>query len=219
MIKKIKLEVKTRDKGEKANKTRNEGFIPAVLYGAGKDALNLKIVKNDFIRQYALAGESTLIDLAIDGQAPVKALVKDVQKNVVRDTIAHVDFYRVDMKKKIEVEIPLNLIGEAKAVKELGGTLVKNMESIEVRCLPGDLIEKIDIDLSVLRTFDDYIRVKDVKLSSDFEVSNNPDDVIAHVMEPQAEEVFAAAPAAEGEAKEEKEEEKTEKTEEKKRGK
>ncbi len=209
MIRKVKLEAQSRGKEEKAKKTRAEGFIPAVLYGTGGDVQGLKIVQRDFIRLYSHIGEANLIDLAIDGKEGIKVLIKDAQKDPVRDSIIHIDFYRVDMKKRIEVEIPLNFIGEAKAVKELGGTLVKNMESIDVKCLPGDLIEKIDIDLSALITFDDYVRVKDVNLSSDLEVINHPEDVIAHVMAATVEkEEEKPAETAEGKEKEEKKEEK-----------
>jgi large subunit ribosomal protein L25 len=206
MIKQVKLEVKSRDKGERAQQTRAEGYIPAVLYGAETDARNLKVVKNEFIRLYAQVGEANLVDLAIDGEDAVKVLIKDVQKDPVRDSIIHVDFYRVNMKNKIDVEIPLNFIGEARAVKELGGTLVKNMESIEVKCLPGNLIEKIDIDLSSLNTFDDYVRVKDVSLSSDFEIINHPEEVIVHVMAAEVEK--EPEPKAEEAAEEEKKEDK-----------
>jgi large subunit ribosomal protein L25 len=209
MVKEIKLDVQTRvEKDGKAKKIRKDGFIPAVIYGSGMAVRNLKVKQRDFEQIFALAGEANLIDLAIDGQETIKAIIKDVHIDPIRDKIVHADFYKVDMKKEIEVEVPLNFIGEAKAVKELDGILVKNIDGIEIKCLPGNLIEKIEVNLSILETFADAIRVKDLKLPSDIEVMNQPEDLVVHVIEPQKEEdPVVEEEKVEGEEGEEKKEE------------
>lgn len=217
MVKEIKLDVQARtEKKGQAKKIRTNGFIPAVLYGPGMVTHNLKVKRHDFEQVFALAGESHLIDLAIDGKETVKVIIKDIHRNPIKDEIIHADFYKVDMKKKIEVEIPLHFIGEAKAVKELGGTLVKNIDSLEVKCLPGDLIDKFDIDLSVLETFDDFIRVRDLNLPSTLEIIYQPESLVAHVVEPRVEEEVVEEEVIEEEEKEAGAEAGEEKAEEKK---
>jgi len=188
MPKEIKLEaiIRTKENG-KEGKIRKDGLIPAVLYGPGLDNINLKIKKIDFERIFALAGESSLIDLMISKEKPVKVLIKEVQKDPLKDAIIHVDLYQVDMNKKITTEIPLHFIGESVAVKELGAVLVKNINNVEVECLPGDLISHIDVDLSVLKNFHDAIKTNDLKLPAGMKLVNETNDIVANVIEPKAE--------------------------------
>ncbi|MFA5753972.1 MAG: 50S ribosomal protein L25 [Patescibacteria group bacterium] len=169
-------------------------FIPAVLYGKGIKNQSLKIKKADFDRAFSAAGESNLIDLAIDGQS-VKVLVKDTQHDVLKHSFTHADFYQVNMKEKVNAEIPLHFIGEAKAIKELGGTLMKDLTILEVECLPSDLVDHIDVDISVLNTFDDIIRVNDVTLPKGMVLVHHTNEVIAAVKEPKIEEEPVATPA------------------------
>ena len=196
----LTLKIKSRkNKNKQTNKLRQVGKIPAVLYGAGKEPISVIVNFHDFTKVYEQAGESSIIDLELDNEPAIKALIKDTQKHPLQDTIRHADFYRVDMNKPIEVEIPLIFNGEANAEKKLGGTLVKNYDSLPVRCLPGDLVEKIDIDISGLETFTDRIRIKDLKLPEKIEILPEMEETIAHVLEPRVE----AEPVAEEEAGEE----------------
>ncbi|MFH1661866.1 MAG: 50S ribosomal protein L25 [Candidatus Falkowbacteria bacterium] len=184
MSKEIKLSAKSRDiKKEDSRKTRTEGFIPAVIYGHGTENQNIKVKKNDFEKTFDLAGESNLIDLSIDENPSIKIIVKDVQREGVRGTLLHADFYQVDMSQKITTEIPLNFIGDSKAIRELGGMLVKGMDSIEVECLPGDLVDHIDIDLSKIDSFDDVIKISDLNVPKSMSLLGNVDDLIASVAE------------------------------------
>lgn len=172
--------------------------IPAVLYGKGVDNQNLRMRKNDFDKTFAVAGESNLIDLDF-GTGAVKVLVKDLQRDVLKNTISHVDFYQVNMKEKINAEIPLHFVGEAKAVKELGGTLIKDINALEVECLPGDLVDHIDVDISVLATFADAIHVNDLALPNGLTLVHHTNEMVAQVMEPKIEEE-PVAPVAEAAA-------------------
>jgi len=202
MTKEIKLEaqIRTKENG-KPKKIRSQDFIPAVLYGPGADNKNLKIKKIDFERVFSQAGESSLIDLTISKEKPVKVLVKEVQKDPLKDKIIHIDLYQVDMNKKITTEIPLHFIGESAAVKELGAVLVRDIDSVEVECLPGNLVSHLDVDLSVLKNFHDAIKINDLKLPAGMELVNETNDIVVNVIEPKAEveEVPAAAIPAEGE--------------------
>ncbi|MDP2753472.1 MAG: 50S ribosomal protein L25 [Nitrospirota bacterium] len=212
MTNELKLAAKIRaEKNGKAKKVLAAGYVPAVIYGSDMENMNLKIKKHDFERAYEIAGESNLIKLAIAGGEPMKVIIKDIQRSGVKNGIIHADFYKVDMKKKISVEIPLNFTGEAKAVKELGGTLVKNLDAVEVECLPGDIIKEIEVDLTKLETFDDVIKLSDLKMPADIELASQDDLVVASVLKPRAEEEVkeeAPAPAEAAPAKEGEEEKK-----------
>lgn len=189
----IKLSAQLREKKERLN----PDFMFGVLYGKGVENKNIKIKKSDFNKVFSEAGESNLIDLDL-GAESVKVLVKDTQRDIVKNFFTHVDFYQVNMKEKITTEIPLHFIGEAKAIKELGGTLMKDMDSLEVECLPSDLVDHIDVDISVLKTFDDAIRVNDLTLPKGLALVHHTNEMIAAVKEPKIEEepVVAEAEAA-----------------------
>lgn len=200
MTKEIKLEAQLRDeKNGNVNNIRSGGFLPANVYGSGMENKNIKIKALNFNKVFAVAGESHLIDLEISGSDPLKVLVKDVQEDPVRGNVIHVDFYQVDMNKKITAEISLDFIGESKAVKELGGTLIKSLDSVEVKCLPGDLADKIKVDLSSLNNFHDSIKAGDLKLPAGMELAGQADETIITVLEPVKEEEKEEAPVEAGE--------------------
>lgn len=186
MVKTIKLEATLREeKQRESSALRRSGIIPAVLYGPKEKNINIKVKRQDVEKMFAHHDGSGLVDLCIDGAEPIKTIIKDQQVDAAKNKIIHLDFYKVNMKNKIDVEVPLHFINESKAVKELGGMLMKNIETLEVKCLPTEMLDKIDIDLSVLATFNDHIKVGDLKLPANFEVINHPKDVIAHVIEPK----------------------------------
>lgn len=212
----IKLDAQTRA-DEKMKDVRAEGLIPAVMYGAGTEAKSLKVKSGELNKVFSQAGESTLVNLSIDGKAPVKVIIKDIQKDALKNYITHVDFYTIDMTHKIEVEIPLHFVGEARAVKELGGTLLKGLETIHVRCLPGDLIDFIEVDISGLNDFESTVRVSDLKIPANMEVINQESQTIATVDMPRSAkqelgegETAEAGEAATEEKKEDKKEAKAE---------
>lgn len=189
MTTKIQLNAQARSEDNgKASQVRTSGFIPAVIYGFGKTNQNVKVKKHDFEKAFAVAGEFNLLDLSIGEASPVKVIIKDVQRDGLSSAVIHIDFYQVDMAKKITAEIPLNFIGESKAVKELGGTLVKNMAAVEVECLPGDLVSNIDVDISVLANFDQFIRLHDLVLPRGVELAQETNEVVIGVVETKAEE-------------------------------
>ncbi len=194
----LKLQAEKRIDNEKIA----ADYIPAVVYGKGITNQSLKLKRVDFEKIFSVAGESNLINLDF-GAGPVKVLVKEIQRDVLKYTFTHVDFYQVNMKEKITTEIPFHFIGESKAVKELGGMLMKEINEIEVECLPNDLVDHLDIDISILATYEDVIKIGDLVLPTGFRLTHNhPSDVVAVVVEPKAviEEIkpeVAAAPAVE----------------------
>lgn len=164
---------------EKAEDVRMSGKIPAVVYGPGVEPVSLSIAYNEFSKLYNEAGESTLIDLAIDGAKSAKVLIQDVQYDPLTQRTRHVDFRQIRMDQEIETAVELVFVGVAPAVKELSGTLVTPASEINIKCLPDKLLTTFEVDLSVLKTFDDVIYVKDLKLPEGVVSMDSPDTVIA----------------------------------------
>lgn len=195
------LKAKTRESvGKQVKKLREQDLIPAVLYGQDVKNQNLAVKKNEFLKIYDQAGTSSLVDLQIDEAKPVKILIHDYQIDPRTDKIIHVDFYQIKEGKKITTEFELEFIGEAPAVKEFGGILVKSFDEVEIECLPQDLekIESIQVDLSVLKTFSDAIHIKDLKVPEGVKIMENPDELVALVTPPE-EEKEEEKPVVEGE--------------------
>lgn len=176
-----------------ADETRVEGMIPGVVYGPNMEPLSLAVNYTEFDKLYNNAGESSLIDLTIEGQKePVKVLIQDLQHDPVKGRITHFDLRQINMNKEIEAAIELSFTGVAPAEKEAGGTLVKTLEYLNVRCLPKDLVSEIIVDISTLKTFDDTIRIADIKLPSGVECTDNADTLIAKVNAPLTEDQLKA---------------------------
>ncbi|MDP2692556.1 MAG: 50S ribosomal protein L25 [bacterium] len=184
------IEVKT--KTEKADSIREQGLVPGVLYGPETTPVSFSVDSLVFEKLYDKAGESNLIDLKLDAKEPVKVLVQDIQKDPVKGNITHIDLLQINMSKEMYATIPVNFIGESAAVKTLGGTLMKSLREIEVKCLPKDLVGSIDLDLSVLATFDDVVHIKDLVLSAGLTVTENPETVVAKVAVPLTEDQLKA---------------------------
>ena len=188
-----KLQVKPRElKGRKNYILRNESQVPGVVYGAGIDSMNIAVDHNTLVKLFRTAGESTLIEMQVEGGKAVNVLIQDIQRDPLRDDIIHADFRAVDMNKLIEAEVKLKFVGEAPAVKALGGTLVRPMESLLIKALPKDLISVLEIDLSKLETFDDVARVSDLAVPEGVEILEEQHRTLALVAPPRTEEEIAA---------------------------
>lgn len=183
------LKSKKRDlTGKKVNQLRAQGELPVVLYGKEIKPLNLTINQKEFEKISKTAGTSTLVNLAIENEKPVKVLIQDLQFDPVKDNIIHADLYQVKMTEKIRTEIPLKFVGESAAVKESDGNLITNRDVLEVECLPDDLVSEIEVDISKLKTFEDFIHIKDIKVPEKINVLNDLEEVVALVEPPKTEE-------------------------------
>lgn len=189
MAKKITLEANKRD--GKAQVTRREEGVPAVLYGHGIDPENVQVNYKEFSKVYSLAGGTSLVMLKLaDQERPV--IIRDVQFHPLKNTYLHADFYQVRMDEEIHANVPLNFIGESVAVKDMSGILVRNIDEIEVKALPQDLPHDIEVDISSLKTFDDVIRVEHLNLPEGVTPLEESDAVIALVQPPRTEEELEA---------------------------
>lgn len=198
----MELQVQKREIfGKKIKSLRQQGFIPAELYGHGFENLHLSVSAKEFARVFKEAGESAIIKLVLTEAGGLKVknkkgkeeeinvLVHDFQKNPLTDEISHIDFYRVRMDEKIRASIPLEFIGEAPAVEEKSGILVKAMQLIEVEALPSDLPHHLEVDLSSLSDVGMGIYVKDLRVDKKAKILVDPETVVATITEAAKEEV------------------------------
>lgn len=183
---KLKLEAQTRDvKAVNPDKLRKAGKIPAVLYGHKVPTQSLTVVLADFEKILKKAGESTIIELETQDGKTHPVLIHDIQKNYLTSKPEHVDFYQVSMTEKLRAPVVLEFIGEAKAVKESGGVLVKVVNEVEVECLPQDLPRSITVNIASLNTFSDTIHVKDLQVPNSVKIITKADEVLAKVQPPR----------------------------------
>lgn len=183
------LELKSKKRtllGKKVKSLRREGVIPAVVYGGKEGSVPIELDLKEFSKIFKAAGETTLIKLLV-GEKAKNVLIHDISYDPVTEEMNHVDFYEVKMDEKITTKVLLVFTGDAPAVVDLGGVLIKAMQELEVRALPADLPHQIEIDISQLRTFDDNILVKDIKLPKNVEVLENLETSVAVVAPPRSE--------------------------------
>ena len=178
-----------------AKRTRDSGFVPAVIYGRhlGKPQ-NLQLNARDLVLALGKsAGEHVLVDLEIVGGEKTLALIQDVQHHPLKRHIMHLDFHALRPDEKMHTSVPVICMGEASGVKNAGGILEQLLRSIEVECLPKDLPESIAVDVSKLE-IGDAIHIKDIQLPAGVVARGGPDTSVVHCAAPAVEEV--AAPAA-----------------------
>ncbi|MEK7193754.1 MAG: 50S ribosomal protein L25 [Patescibacteria group bacterium] len=191
--------------GKKVKSLRQQGLIPAELYGHGFENFHLTVPTKEFSKTFKEAGESTIIKLKVGGEESndkkeFNVLIHDTQRDALTDEITHIDFYQVRMDEKITAAVPLEFVGEALAVKEKGGILVKALKEVEVEALPADLPHNISVDLSSLTDIGFSIYVKDLSVGPKVKIKVEPETVVATVTEPTKEEVVEK-PISVGEVK------------------
>ncbi|HOE74532.1 MAG TPA: 50S ribosomal protein L25 [bacterium] len=191
MTQKYSLSADTRSiTGRKVKNLRKQGLLPAVVYGANKEPSPISLSSQDFNRIYKEAGSSSLIELSL-GDEKINVIAQDPHYDPVSGNLIHVDLIRVRMDKKIRTEIPLEFTGESLAVEQEKGTLVTPYSSLEVECLPRNLVPEIKVDISPLKTFEDQIKISDIDIPEGIEIFAEPEDVIALVEPPRSEEELA----------------------------
>lgn len=226
----LNLKAKIRKEiGKKVKKLRQKGILPAVLYGPEIKNLSIELDSREFENIYKEAGESSLISLQVDNDK-FSVLIHEVKKDPLTGKPIHADFYQPILTEEVEATVLIVFEGEALAIKELGGTLVREISEIEVKALPKDLPHEIKVNIDGLKTFDDEILVKDLKLPEGVTAQREPNEIIAVVTAPETEkieeelekpveekpeEVEKAEEKEEEEKPEEKKEEKEEENEEK----
>ncbi|OHA63770.1 MAG: hypothetical protein A3J68_02150 [Candidatus Wildermuthbacteria bacterium RIFCSPHIGHO2_02_FULL_48_16] len=186
-----------KKEAEKVDALRAQGKIPAVLYGPGKDAVSLILDKKEFEKVFKEAGESTLVILRFDKEE-LPVLIHDIQRDPVSSNILHTDLYQPPLDKKIALKVPLVFEGVPLAVRDLAGTLIKNIQEVEVRALPRDLPHEISVNVENLATFEARILLKDLLSDNpNVEILGHEDEIVAQVVPPEKVEEELALPVEE----------------------
>jgi large subunit ribosomal protein L25 len=194
-MEKLNLVAEVRSTTEKLSEVRAAKNIPAVIYGHNAENMIIKMNNSDFLRTFRKSGESHIISLEVAGKKH-DVLVHDIQREPVSGDFLHIDFIFVIKGEKVHTNIPLNFIGESAAVKE-GAILDEHLKDIEVKCLPTDLVDAFDVDLSALVNMGDSIRVSDLAIDVKYNVLTKLDDVVVTAAKPAKIEVIEdSAPEA-----------------------
>ena len=177
------VQAQTRPAGNKnaARRVRREGKLPAVVYGAGKDAVSVSLDPRQVTRiLHSQAGHNTIFDLALNGEQ-TKAMIVDWQYEPIKGALLHIDLKRIAMDKALTVEVPIVLRGEAEGVKQQGGILEQILREVEIECLPGNIPAHIEADVSHL-VFGKVLRVSDLPHSDKFKYLTEANQPVAHVI-------------------------------------
>ena len=180
--------------GSKVRHLRVQGIMPAVLYGKGVLSTNLSVGAKDFDQVFRRAGESTLVFVKM-GTDEYPTLIKEVARDPRTGNAIHADFYAVSLTEKITARVPVVFVGVSPAVTDEGGTLVRNVNDLEVQALPADLPYEISVDISGLKAFGDQITLGDIKVPK-ATLPGDVGEIIATVQAPKSEEELAAELAA-----------------------
>ncbi len=194
------LEAEKREPGTKghARRVRRDGRIPAVVYGAGKDAMPVSVDPRHVLRILRSdSGHNTIFDLAMNGER-TKAMIVDWQYEPIKGHLMHIDLKRIAMDKALRVSVPIELQGVAEGVKTEGGILEHILREVEIECLPADIPSHIDVDISHL-TFGKVLRVSDLPQNDKIKYLTDENQPIAHVTSVK-EEVVATPEATAAEA-------------------
>ena len=187
----LELTLDAREAQGKANKRlRREGLVPGVVYGKGEDSTNVQVDAKTFETLYRAAGRTSVVKFRLPGGSrATSGFIKSVQRHPLTGRAIHVDYYLVNLKVEMEVDVPLVFTGEAPAVEATGGTLLHNLSSIHVKALPTDIPHEVEVNVSVLTTLDVAIHVRDLNLNRDLvQVLTDGDTLVSTVVPPRIEE-------------------------------
>ncbi len=194
----ITLSASPRADKESPKVVRRNNEVPGVIYGGKTKNTAVKCNLKELHAVYVKAGENTLVQVELEGKK-IPCLIHAVSFEPVSGREEHVDFYAVDMTKKVTTHVPVVFTGESPAVKSLGGVLVTVHDQVEVTCLPSDIPKNFTIDLSKLENFRDTVAVSALVIPSGVTLKTSPETIIITVQEPRKEEVIeVVAPVAEG---------------------
>lgn len=176
----VKFEAKLRTETGKGpgRRYRQQGFVPAVIYGQGKNT-NIVISHHEFMKQYSKLTRSTLVNLTLEGKE-YDVVIKECDKDLIKDRVMHIDFYELKKGKPVQVDVRLNFKGNAIGMRE-GGILEKHFDCITVECLPKDIIPSIDVDITGVR-LNHTLHVRDLALDEKkYKVLSAPEEVLIKI--------------------------------------
>ena len=196
-MEKVVLKATKRDVvGKQVKAMRRAGKLPAVIYGRHSEPIIISLDAHSASLALGKLSSSSLVTIDVDG-TEYASLVREKQRDYIKNRLLHVDFLAVSLDEKLRATVSIHFIGVSLAVKDFNAVLVHNLEELEVESLPGDLPERIEVDISVLSRIGDGIRVRDVVVSDKVRLLDNPDTMVAVATAPKVEEEAAAVPGAE----------------------
>ncbi len=189
----VALSVRSRELiGKKVKNIRLKGEVPGVVYGHGVESTLVSVERVTLKKAYEKAGSGTLVNLSIGDQSPIKVLFHEPQLHYLSGEPIHFDLFAVKMDEEIETTIPIVFVGLSPAVDELEGNFIANRDQLTIRCLPGNLIPSVEVDISILKTFDDSIKVSDIIIPENVSILDEPEETVALVTAPRSEEELEA---------------------------
>ena len=187
----LELTLDARDAHGKANRRlRRGGIVPGIVFGKGVESTPVQVDAKAFESLYRRAGRTSVVNMHLPGSSGITSgIIKSVQRNPLSGNALHVDFFLVNLKQEMEIDVPLVFTGEPPAVEETGGTLLHNLSSVHVKALPNDIPHEIVVDVSVLHSLDVAIHVRDLNLNRDLvHVLTDGETLVATVVPPRTEE-------------------------------
>lgn len=183
-MEKLVLKIENRTE-ENLKLLRSSKLVPWVVYWHKQEPIKVKFDNSDFLRTFRQAWSNHVVTLDLDGKK-IDVLVHEVQREPVSSSFLHVDFYAITKWEKVHTEIPLSFVWSSKAASEWA-IIEELIKEVEVKCLPTDLVDNFEVDLSLLAEIWDTIKISDLKVSSKIEILNSQDDVIAVASKPKVE--------------------------------
>jgi len=197
-MEKVVLRATKRDVvGKQVKALRREGKLPAVIYGRRTEPVNINLDAHSASLVLGKLTSSSLVTIDVEGTEHI-ALVREKQRDFIKNRLLHVDFMAVSLTEKLRTAVSVHFVGVSPAVKDYNAVLVHNLEEVEVECFPGDLPERIDVDIAVLKRPGEGIRLKDVHVSDKVRLLGDLDTMVAVATFAKVEEEGAAVPGAEG---------------------
>src|SRR6266567_7049011 len=194
----MQLNASTRQiAGKRSRQLHREGKLAAVVYGHAAAATPIVLDRLEFQKVYGKSGRTHLVDLLVDGGRTEKVLVREIQTHPRRLGPIHVDFYQVNLQEKIEVEVPVHVVGESAPVKQGDADVLQPMHTIRVECLPSDIPEAFEVDISPLEEIEAELRVSDLKIPSGVTVLDDPEELVVKIVHKREMKVEEELPAAE----------------------
>lgn len=189
------------DKQSQLTETRVQGKVPGVIYGFSRNPVVIDLEYGHLLKVLKEAGTSNIITVKVGGK-DIKVIVREYQQDPVSDKLIHIDFMAISDKRKITTKIPLEFVGQSNAVREQGGKLNIKATTVDVRCFPADLPNKITIDLSIFTELGKKLIISDLSVGDKVEILNNPNNPVADVNVPKKLELVTTTEVAKTEGAE-----------------
>jgi large subunit ribosomal protein L25 len=194
----LQLKASTRELlGKRSRRLYGQGKLAAVVYGHNTKPTPLTLERLEFQKVFVKSGRTHLVDLVVDGGRTEKVLVREIQTHPRRLGPIHVDFYQVNLEEKITVEVPIHLVGESAAVKRGDADILQPLHSLRVECLPSDIPEAFEVDLTPLEEIESELRISDITLPKGVTALIDPEELVVKIIKKREMKVEEEVPAAE----------------------